>query len=341
MNKYFKGLDGLRAYAVILVMLFHARIIWWGWVGVQIFFILSGFLITRILIKAKGQPNFFKVFYMRRILRIFPLYYLLLTVVIICAVIYGASYRDGILYVLYIQNYKLGFTNFTPNFPHAFDHTWSLAVEEQFYFIFPFIVYYFSKESLRWILAAMMAAGVVFIVGLPLRYPGSSINWSNTVSNFLFIGAGGLIASISRKYWWWLKTCLLCATGIGIVVHLSLSGFDKVNLTEHGGQFFLIALTPAIMLLVIYLIGEVGDIGYLIFKNPLSVYIGKISYGMYLFHTPIFFLCDQYGLPLWLKFGTTIGLSALSWHFFEARFIALKHKYIYEKTVVSPVILPL
>jgi len=113
---YIKALDGLRAVAIILVMMFHYGIIGFGWLGVQIFFVLSGFLITGILLKLKNEETFFgkkiKRFYARRSLRIFPVYYLYLLVFLLCFIVFAVpadfGYKAPYLFT-YTYNYTRTF----------------------------------------------------------------------------------------------------------------------------------------------------------------------------------------------------------------------------------------
>ena len=147
------GLDGVRAIAFLLVFTLHTDYLYIGWVGVQLFFVLSGFLITDILLRMKekfGAGDYFKKFYGRRFLRIFPLYYLYLLIIFIVTVIviqydYRVTYmertQDHLPYALtYIYNFF--------NASSAYDgeswligHLWSLSVEEQFYLFWPLLIF--------------------------------------------------------------------------------------------------------------------------------------------------------------------------------------------------------
>lgn len=129
----------MRAYAAFGVLAFHLNIplFKYGWIGVNAFFMLSGFLITNILLESVDSENFFKTFYARRALRIFPIYYLALSFVVAYAIFGNKSIEDLNYYIFYVQNYKLAWNNWNIDFPPLFNHTWSLALEEQFYLVFP------------------------------------------------------------------------------------------------------------------------------------------------------------------------------------------------------------
>lgn len=164
---YIKSLDGIRAIAILLVMAFHFGIIRFGWMGVQLFFVLSGFLISSILLKEKEKPaslpQRLKKFWIRRSLRIFPLYYIYLTVfVIICLF---TAFPPGYFHDLpYLYSYTFNLTRITNSWHESpvYTHFWSLCVEEQFYLFFPFVIFLLSRSSLRALLVAVLIAGPVF-----------------------------------------------------------------------------------------------------------------------------------------------------------------------------------
>jgi peptidoglycan/LPS O-acetylase OafA/YrhL len=330
MNHYL-SLDGLRAYSVLLVLLFHARILSLGWMGVHIFFVLSGFLITSILIKEINSTNYYKAFYGRRILRIFPVYYLVFVLAIILGYIQKSPLRDALSYVFYFQNIRLGTSNFNSSFPRAFDHSWSLAVEEQFYLVFPFIVRLFFAQ-LKIILGIFILIGVAFLFILPLKYPGSDINWTNPVSNFVFLGAGAFVATIKNKVTFIKVLLPFSVAGISLML---LSHYPVLLRTE-SGALFLIALTPLILLLVCVLLTIENNFIKLIFQNRIVIYTGRISYGIYIFHYPIFTIADQYSISWPLKFIATFFVAAASWHLFEKKILAFKWKFDYKREIAAP-----
>src|SRR4051812_34296543 len=156
------GLDALRGLAIVLVLFHnlsfaehvHSRLfkLWnvlpeSGWIGVQIFFVLSGFLITGILVDDRGIPRFYGRFYIRRALRIFPLYYALLIVYVVLYASRVLQFRiaplTAVSYATYLQNWS---SLFLHDQPPGFGPLWSLAVEEQFYFLWPLLI---GKVSLR------------------------------------------------------------------------------------------------------------------------------------------------------------------------------------------------
>lgn len=162
--EYNPHLDGLRALAFLLVFLYHteSNIVPFGWIGVDLFFVLSGFLITRILVKSVDNgttlSQYLKVFFLRRILRIFPLYYLALFLFIVLLPFiaqyfqtetnYNTLSKDAVWFVTYLQNFVIGYRNeyFNPGF---LNHFWTLAIEEHFYLLWPFLVFFFRKDIIK------------------------------------------------------------------------------------------------------------------------------------------------------------------------------------------------
>lgn len=132
-----------------------------GWLGVSFFFVLSGFLITRILIESKSGNNFFSNFYIRRSLRIFPLYYLYILVIFIyCTYLGIQDTQNWLYYIFYVQNYTMAWNGFMYVPGQEFGHTWSLAVEEQFYLLWPLVVFFCNR---KWIFISAIILSCVAI----------------------------------------------------------------------------------------------------------------------------------------------------------------------------------
>ena len=168
-----KALDGVRGLALLIVVVHNTA---WisgtsnhftfklytsaaaaGWAGVQLFFVLSGFLITGILLDTQHAPNYFRRFYVRRTLRIFPLYFLMLAVAVfvVAPLQRDSSWAQSVhsyqwTYWLYVSNWTEPFGYSV----HGLSHLWSLAVEEQFYLIWPLVVWWLSSRRLYWLAVA-------------------------------------------------------------------------------------------------------------------------------------------------------------------------------------------
>jgi peptidoglycan/LPS O-acetylase OafA/YrhL len=156
-REYIPAFDGLRAVAIIGVLLFHlgGTTFSVGWTGVILFFVLSGYLITGILLDAKGSGGYFRNFYIRRALRIFPAYYLVLlltaaTIYIVAPTspVFGPGAFEWNYFIFYVQNYWLGIQAYQTPLAGILGHTWTLAIEEQFYLIWPAIVYFLGRRAL-------------------------------------------------------------------------------------------------------------------------------------------------------------------------------------------------
>ena len=154
---YFPALDGLRGVACVLVVVYHLfpffnQYLFFGWMAMDIFFVLSGFLITDILMKTFGQKNYLRNFYARRLLRVFPLYYT--TLILFFFILPGIGrlpvsldylIQNQLYFWLFLQNWLL---IFKPGTSDALNHLWSMAVEEQFYLLWPIAVAAIRKPKL-------------------------------------------------------------------------------------------------------------------------------------------------------------------------------------------------
>jgi peptidoglycan/LPS O-acetylase OafA/YrhL len=317
--------------AVLFVLLAHAAIAftgvpWFHWIdgygslGVQLFFVLSGFLITGILLDAKDTPHFFRNFYVRRSLRIYPLYYALLGFVAFS----GVVHQHGVHwwpYALYVSNIVYG--NSTQ--PTPLGVVWSLAVEEQFYLVWPFIVSILSRRSLER-LCFVMIIGVIC-----LRFTGV-LQLHNTLLQLDALAAGALVACRFDKIASWrpsagLVACLL-PLGIGMP-----AGFWN-NLSQ------MVQVLSSMALLVLLL--GAGTVISRFFRAPALRYLGKISYGVYLIHSLVFaaFLRSRLGLSviqsssamgavlcLSGEFCLVLAIATVSFYLFETPFLRLKRYF--------------
>ena len=171
-REHYPALDGLRGIAILLVVFFHnfgfINYFYFGWLGVDLFFVLSGFLITDILLREVGSRNFLKNFYVRRVLRIFPLYYLFLIIFLFILPNFQ-SYKDNIIYYIdnqwwlwaYLQNWLYVFK--IPEDTNVLLHLWSLAVEEQYYLIWPFVILIFRKPKFLLAISLFLLLGIILL----------------------------------------------------------------------------------------------------------------------------------------------------------------------------------
>ena len=344
-------MDGLRALAVLAVLLFHLQIrdFSLGWAGVTLFFVLSGFLITGILLDAKGDPHYLRNFYMRRILRIFPIYYLTLLSVTIVALILDQEVGDLPYYMVYAQNYLLGITNFAPDFPIAFNHSWSLAVEEQFYLLWPLAVLWLSRRKLLILVSSLFVLGIASRAFLLVVFHNPDLMDTALPGQFepLTAGAGlavvvrlgvsdravaraGMSVAVVAGAW---LTYLVHANGLEAYWHPDVWATQPANL-------------PTLSLLALSFVGvtAVAVSGNLVVTAPLRLaplrHIGKISYGLYMYHLPVFVAVDKL---LWHAFPGEPGLvpqaqlvaklvitylvAVASWKLIESPILRLKDRF--------------
>lgn len=347
MNSYLRQIDSLRFYAVTGVMLMHLypdslpslsflKHFYEYVPGVPLFFCISGFLITGILIKNQGEQgtgNLLKNFYARRFLRIFPLYYLTLILLVIAN---PMNYREWFVSDLfYFTNINQAFEGSFGNSPAP--HFWSLAVEEQFYLLWPFIILLGKNKIWRIGLALS-----IFLLGFfsKIIFP-DSFAYSITIGCWSYLGMGALLSVLmfyhkqliqDQKKW---MDLLLIVFLFWLILEIFL------NLTADKMQIYLVGIIIIPLLVLRFSIGYKHKILKLIFENRAVIYLGKISYGIYIFHLLAIFPAsmfihltgwewlEQPVLNFFLKVFLTILIASLSWELFEKKINNLKKHFEY------------
>lgn len=356
-TNYYPGLDGLRGISCLIVVLTHnfgfSNFFEYGWLGVDLFFVISGFLITTILMNTVDSKNYLKNFYLRRLLRIFPLYYLVLIIFIIILPQLN-SFKDHLSYFtqnqwwfwLYAQNWLLIF-----NFPREADylnHFWSLAVEEQFYIIWPFIVLWLKtpRRLIIFILIALIGLFLVrsFLWYLKIDHFNYTVFYRFTRIDGIFIGSlCAMIYKIRRNLISnniAVAACILAVLNFSFYFVNKLNGFNFPYLAYIGYTTF----SGLLGLLLNEVIQNKSKWFQYIFTFPFLRFIGKISYSLYAIHWPVFLLTRKSFITLFQKtFGlslapsvyaasfcaTLVGfiLSVISYYYFERKFLNLKNKF--------------
>lgn len=341
--KHIQGFDGLRAFAVLSVMFYHLN---WpgfglGWAGVPLFFVLSGFLITGILLDNKGDAprHYFFTFFARRTLRIFPLYFAFLGIVAAWCAWLGIKTEGWGYFVLYIQNYYLGGRQLQLIAGQDLSHTWSLAVEEQFYLIWPFVVYYLGTRSLKILIAVLIVVSVVSRHWLLMNT--QYVTFTPLTSNFDTLCLGAYLAIVARdSHKTFVKTAFgLFAVGTAFNLWIFLSPNPWLNASNSK-----LMLAQAILF--------AGIVGVVACKrlpmlqwSPLA-YVGKISYGLYLLHAFTFNIFSvaiyhhwmpDYGKPVMdsLRLIATFALAIASFHLMEKPILRLKDRFSYGARAVK------
>jgi peptidoglycan/LPS O-acetylase OafA/YrhL len=351
-------LDSVRGIAILSVLFYHG-FVWsngltglegtarffveitrFGWLGVNLFFVLSGFLITGILVESKQRDDYYRRFYIRRALRILPAFYAVLLVLALTP-----SQNGKYLFLSFFY-----LSNFAPLFaiPMTYGMLWSLAVEEHFYMLWPLVV---RRLSLPWLMA--WAIGIVLVV------PGLRA-----------IAFGPQLSEGFNYYTWFVADGL--ATGAILALFVRMPGFCRKNLAQLSGGAIAIALlllvggTPwgmltrqrilgAVLMLTAWHFFFMGVIGLSllagtsrwswIVNRPILQFFGNISYGLYLIHWLVFMWYDDVVKIYWpsayppsgrfglvtLRFvcvaGVATALSYLSRRFFEEPFLNLKDRF--------------
>ncbi|MEO7432879.1 MAG: acyltransferase [Dokdonella sp.] len=351
------ALDGLRGIAILLVLAHGFDVVGdshgvvhhvgelmdVGWIGVQLFFVLSGFLITGILLDTRSNAHYYRSFFVRRVLRIFPLYYgvLLVAFVLLPMIIdTGDSGRHQIWLWTYLANYVAPFGREEPAFPHF----WSLCVEEQFYLVWPLVVRLTGRRGVVAISLALIAIAMATRIALRQHFGdpvGIEAAYMFTPSRMDALAIGALIAALLREprnaSWMMARDPRSLALAGGALLGASLV-LGHLQRTGAVMQTFGYTLVAAAFGLILCALLQKGTPSRWIGAAPLRR-CGLYSYGMYVFYAPLHLFV---GLPLLTRLAgptpsgisaltymivataATFALAALSYHAYERRFLALK-----------------
>ena len=355
--KYIPELDGVRGIAILLVLVYHfgtstkpggalGEILGLGWIGVDLFFVLSGFLITGILLDSKGSPHYFSYFYTRRILRIFPLYYLSIFFFFNLALPFAHRFSQlayismsaQIWYWPYLVNWYIGL-----GYPASpLSHFWSLCIEEQFYLAWPLLVFVTGKKTFLWVCVSLIVLSPVLRFTFGQNPPSPYFLYFITPFRMEPIALGAVIAILRRKdrmsllsgltmRWVWIPAlaafayiCLFSQTTVPVAFYMARYGYTCIDLAFASLVFF-----------VAQAASRSDPVG--LFRNPVLMRFGKYSYAMYVFHAPI----SQY-LPKFLHFGSRVArvglaigvgvsvtylIALISWHTLESPILGLKNRF--------------
>jgi peptidoglycan/LPS O-acetylase OafA/YrhL len=350
-------LDALRTFAVAAVMIHHFvgnHLPWvmeqipWGFLGVRLFFTLSGFLITGILLRTrsraersgKGLMYVTRQFYMRRFLRIFPLYYL---VIGITAAINLPPVREVFFWLItYTFNIQISIQGW---FPENISHFWSLAVEEQFYIFWPWLVLFTPRRWLLRATLAMISLGPLFRAYAVFTDTNEVATYCLTFSALDTLGLGALLAMAWNEEF---SNASLRTFFKRYALPIGLIGSVLVNVLLSTGvewRAYMIIFDTTAALCFCWLVSAAGTgfrgwTGRLLESKPL-LYCGKITYGIYVYHlfmplllTEIFtMLGARYPGPGWLNFTlasmATLIVATVSWYLFEQPINNLKRFFAY------------
>ena len=370
-------LDGLRGIAILLVMIFHfwhigvttGPALWErfyanaanvGWAGVDLFFVLSGFLITGILYDSRDDPHYYRVFYARRTVRIFPLYYGFLVlfygiVPFTLGLLHRSQYSpiyDTTITKLFAWTYSLNWLIGLKGMHAAsvsIQHFWSLAIEEQFYLAWPFLVLTLPRRRLMGLCSGLVGlAFVLRVVLLRLQLPDAAYTWTFSRTDALAIGAMLALAARDPQDWKaivkWASRLILPAL-LGIVALTALLDLRPEFMDQ---QFLLSSLKYTLLAiffggcLALAVCSGKGSPVNRSLTSPFLGFFGKYSYGLYVFHQPLMILFGKIGIHTdrltgilgnkllavlavnGLAFAFSIAIALASWNLYEKHWLKLK-----------------
>jgi peptidoglycan/LPS O-acetylase OafA/YrhL len=346
-------LDALRGIAAVVIMLFHLRFMgrfpWWG-TAVDLFFVLSGYLITTIILDTRHTEHFFRVFYARRALRIWPAYYAaFLTAIVLNRLAPKPVSMDGWLSFLTYTQFVQGYWGGTlPNFSPFFRHSWTLAIEEQFYLLWPVLV---ARTGRKYLVALIIP---LLIVPVVLRAQGYFPHMLLTRCDGL--GFGALLAGIlyekprlyvpKRALGWAFATVSLIACSFPLWRE-AIYGFIRAVSPSVHWSVVLPAMETQRTCLVYF--GVVGFVlcaeGHTLLAPLRNVWLcrtGQISYGLYLYHPLVYGAVATLRLALGMRgslaidvfaFAACFVVASLSWRYIENPMLRLKAYFPYGERV--------
>jgi peptidoglycan/LPS O-acetylase OafA/YrhL len=364
------ALDGVRGLAILLVLAHHllaantavtgstflnviTLVRTGGWMGVDLFFVLSGFLITGILFDSLGGRAYFRTFYIRRFLRIFPLYYGALFFLLLLSVLLSLHWNGyELVYLAYLQNLPpWSFHIPSLNIYGYTGHFWSLAVEEQFYLIWPLIVF-LVRDRRRLLVTALALVPIapalrIWTVLHGLPHP-LTYQFTLCRTDSLLLGACLALAIRGPRPYTLLRiapvaaaVCFVGTTALALRHHpWNLS--EEPNTFLKGVGFTLLAISFAALIASVLRSGSLIE---RLFRNAAMRWLGRYSYGIYVFHM-IVLAAVGFGPRLWLdaRFHSkvagiageallcltiTLALAWISFNFYEKPFLRLKRRFDY------------
>lgn len=373
-------LDGIRGVAILLVMTFHfwmvgvsGAVAAWervygdmvgiGWIGVDLFFVLSGFLITGILYDSRESSRYYRVFYGRRTLRIFPLYFAALTIFVsigpyVLARVHGpvlaginSGNVDKLFAWTYLINWYEGYKGWYA-VSRPLQHFWSLAIEEQFYLIWPLLVATLTRRRLMSVSAGLMVVALTLRAAMYLlHFPYAAYTWTVCRADSLAIGAIVALAARDPNDWMillkWARRLAMPALG-GIIIGRILNPtcaagpgdsptfFMNTFELSLAGIFFGTCVAWAVAL-------RKDSLGHHLLASSFLRFFGKYSYCLYVCHMPIMVLLAKAGLNNGhlikllhsellsvltingVAFAISITVAFASWHLYEKQWLKLKN----------------
>jgi peptidoglycan/LPS O-acetylase OafA/YrhL len=364
------ALDGLRGIAILLVMFYHftesyirsfSGILYKcfdvGWCGVDLFFVLSGFLITGILFDAKNDPHYFQGFYMRRVLRIFPLYYGFLFVLF---VLVPLAHRFS-PFIWHHMTEQVWLWSYLTNFDYCLSlhplitkfhlaHFWSLAVEEQFYLIWPAVIFLLQPKTVIRISSICIGGALLVRLLLIANHADPATIFNLTPCRMDSLTAGALCALLVRVNLSTLKLLKVARlitvfSGVGLLGILACRGGSNAdNPIMHSVGYSFLALLFAGILLLSLDLSQDNVLSWFL-SCPILVLFGFYSYAIYVFHYPLVHVFNRWfsvnllsrdlhsrllglGVHVLCSVLVSLFIAILSWNLYERHFLKLKKYFV-------------
>ncbi len=357
-----RELDGLRGIAILMVMVHHfwpregywatlAKVPHLGWIGVDLFFVVSGLLITGILLDTRESPRYFRNFYVRRALRIFPLYYVFLLLMFVgIPLLQGGPWATSEFvresgspwwYILYQGNLREAITGVEPAYVLA--PLWSLSIEEQFYLVFPLTVFLLSTRRLRQVLIGAVGFALLFRIVSAFIWPlNERVQYLSTPARVDALAIGALLAiwlrsgAQTRMNRRMLGGVVLLLAAVSALI-FGLDGLDRTAWFGRTLGYSVIGMTFGALVLWAVTGREGSDTAWLRWKPLRNV--GMVCYGVYLLQRPVQVMVGKVASGLGLPYNPdalytvpllivmTLLVAGCSWVLFERPILGLKRHF--------------
>lgn len=349
-QSYLPALDGLRGIAIGLILLHHCfgKLFSFCWIGVDLFFVLSGFLITRILLNTRDQKGYLKNFYMRRVLRIFPLYYVVLFVMFVIFPLLSSWYQHSysvlldkqVWYWTYTSNWLNAFEGWLPEKSMILTHFWSLAIEEQYYLFWPFIVLWCPVKKIPWIAIALIVTSIALRFSGYFNNPGYYVATVTRADGLLLGSILAWLTIYNLKFLQnWTVIILLFSAAVLI------AGLAYTRIPEYSNPFM---VGPGYTILALFFFSIItvalqrgNGFWRSMLQSRVLLWLGKYSYGLYVLHYIVYWGLKDSIIAILSPEPTTLikvagsvvcviltmVLALISYHFMEAPFLKLKKHF--------------